>query len=133
MPITVQYDREADALYIRLGDSARERTVEIDETTYVDVDAAGHVVGIELLYPSMGVELVDVATRFHLREQLPEIATAIAGSGAPIAAPTLTVGTTHFASSSMTMITVEGTVAAGDSASAATGVAHADQVICAPA
>jgi uncharacterized protein YuzE len=131
MPITVQYDREADALYIRLSNSARERTVEIDETTYVDADAAGHAVGIELLYPSMGVELEDMATRFHLREQLPEIAAAIARSGAPLPGPTVTVGSTHFASSSMTMISVEGTVAAGDTASVATGVAHADQVICA--
>jgi uncharacterized protein YuzE len=129
MPVTVQYDREADALYIRLSDAARERTAEINDTTYVDLGADGQAVGIELLYPSMGVNLEEVGARFHLREHLAEIAAAIARSGAPTGVSTITVGSTRFASSSITMVAAEGTVAAGEAAAAASGVARADQVI----
>jgi uncharacterized protein YuzE len=129
MPITVQYDREADALYIRLTDADRARTVEIDDTTYVDVDAADRAVGIELLYPSLGVNLENVAARFHLQEHVHDIAAGIAESGAPVPA-TFTASSTHLASSWVTTFLVEGTVpAARDFAS--TGAARADQVISA--
>jgi uncharacterized protein YuzE len=132
MSIAAHYDTEADALYIRLSDEARERTVEIDETTYVDVDADGHPVGIELLYPSMGIELDAVAARFHLIEQLPQIVAAVARSGAPVSVPTVTVSSTHLASSSMTSVRIEGTVPGGESA-AAVGTTNADRLICAGA
>jgi uncharacterized protein YuzE len=62
MPITAEYDREADALYIRLREGERLRAVEIDETTYIDVDADGHALGIEVLYPSMGLALTEVVS-----------------------------------------------------------------------
>jgi uncharacterized protein YuzE len=47
----ITYDAEADAVYITVGDSRIERTEESGPFTY-DVDAAGHIVGIEILSAS---------------------------------------------------------------------------------
>lgn len=47
------YDRDADALYIRLLDRDHVvRSVEIDSGTLVDFNEHGSVVGIELIHPS---------------------------------------------------------------------------------
>jgi uncharacterized protein YuzE len=45
------YDAEADAVYITVGDGRVERTEEAGPFIY-DVDAAGHIVGIEILSAS---------------------------------------------------------------------------------
>ena len=45
------YDAEADAVYITVGDSKAERTEETGPFIY-DVDADGHIVGIEILAAS---------------------------------------------------------------------------------
>lgn len=111
MAITARYDDEANALYVGIAERERSRTIEVDESTYVDVDDLGAVVGIEFLYPSAGVALQEVARRFSLLEQQPAIVAAIAGSGAP--APTLTVtGGQYLAQTATVMQTVEGTVQA---------------------
>lgn len=49
---TVEYDAEADAAYIRLGDSEGSvvnETVEFDDDMQADLDANGNVIGIEIL------------------------------------------------------------------------------------
>jgi uncharacterized protein YuzE len=84
MPITAEYDRESDALYVRLRTGERLRAVEIDETTYIDVDADGQALGIEVLYPSMGLHLTDAVSRVSLHQQLPQILSAVSASGAPV-------------------------------------------------
>lgn len=112
MPITAEYDREADALYVRLRDGERLRAVEVDDTTYIDVDADGRALGIEVLYPSMGVHLTEVVTRFSLQHQLPEILTTISASGAPVPPQTMTTGQ-HLASTATITIAAEGTLYAG--------------------
>jgi len=115
MPISADYDREADALYVRLAGGDRDHTVEISDTTYVDVDQQGHALGVELLYPSLGLDLNAVAERFELRSLLPEIIAAIAAAGAPLNEKTLTLG--HHLASTITVITsFEGTVAAAGAA-----------------
>jgi uncharacterized protein YuzE len=43
----ITYDAEADAVYITVGDGRIERTEESGPFTY-DVDAEGHIVGIEI-------------------------------------------------------------------------------------
>lgn len=111
MPITATYDREADALYVRLTAGARARAVEVDDMTYVDVDAGGDAVGIEFLYPSMRLNLSDPAAQFGLGSQLAAIVAAIAASGAP--QPT-TTGGSRVASMAIPMVAVEGTLAASD-------------------
>lgn len=129
MPITAQYDPEADALYVRLGDGERARTVEIDDALYVDVDSEGHAVGIEILYPALGIDLEAAASRFQLHGRLPEVVAAIANAHAPGVSPTVTAPD-RLVSSSITWYAVEGTVPAGTTAirSAST---RADRVICA--
>ncbi len=112
MAISAKYDREADALYVRLGAGERQRTVEVDDSTYVDVDPDGRAIGLEFLYPSMGLELDGVVARFSLEEQLPLIISAIATSNAPIVPPTMTSGQ-HLASTAVVVLAIEGTVAAG--------------------
>lgn len=109
MAITAQYDREADALYIRLADRERTRTVEVDDATYVDVDDNGLAVGIEFLYPAHGVALQEVARRFSLLEQQSLIIQAIADAGAPVVMPTITSGQ-YIASTTTMNQAIEGTV-----------------------
>ena len=111
MPITAHYDHEADALYVRLVEGDQERTVEIDESTYVDLDANGRVVGLEFLYPSMGLNLQEVARRFDIQHLVPEITTTIETSGATVPLPTMTGGQT-FASTSIVTVMFEGTIPA---------------------
>ncbi len=48
----VRIDREADAMYIRLSEEASVSTEEIEDGLVVDLDEAGRVVGIEVLYLS---------------------------------------------------------------------------------
>jgi uncharacterized protein YuzE len=47
--ISQSYDLSANALYITVTDHQVARTAEIDTGTLVDVDAAGAIVGIEVL------------------------------------------------------------------------------------
>jgi uncharacterized protein YuzE len=49
--MTFEYDREADALEISLSGEIVARTVEIDPGTFVDLDAQGHLVAIEVIRP----------------------------------------------------------------------------------
>lgn len=69
------YDEEADALYILLvaeSEAVIQRTVELSDRLHVDVDADGHPVGIEILYPTRGtVDLAGVRERFGLDIRLP--------------------------------------------------------------
>ncbi|MDH2902053.1 MAG: DUF2283 domain-containing protein [archaeon] len=49
---TIEYDAEADAAYIRLGDSKGSvvnETVEFDDDMLADLDPNGNVIGIEIL------------------------------------------------------------------------------------
>lgn len=127
MPITAVYDRDADALYVRLRDGERRRAVEIDDSTYVDVDADEGAIGIEFLYPSLGLNVQAAARAFGLEPQLAAIITAISGTDAPISPPTMTGGQ-RLASTSTIMINIEGTVPAARGIVSA-GVGHADRFI----
>ena len=111
MPITAEYDQEADALYVRLSAGPRSRAIEIDDMTFVDLADDGSAVGLEFLYPSTGLNLQETVRRFALEPQAPAIVAAIGTSGAPVAPPTLTGGA-YLASSSMVMVAIEGTVPA---------------------
>lgn len=43
------YDRQADALYVRLREGRVERTVELAEGAYADLDAEDRPVGLEFV------------------------------------------------------------------------------------
>lgn len=60
------YDLEASALYIGLSDTAPAEQVEMPDGTIVDLDAAGHVRGIEVLSPQAPWDLNAVVDRFAL-------------------------------------------------------------------
>lgn len=44
-----RYDREADALYVQLADATNVGSEEVRPGIMLDFDAAGRVVGIEIL------------------------------------------------------------------------------------
>jgi len=45
----ITYDPEADALYIELRKASAADSVDVEEGVTVDLDADGHIVGIEVL------------------------------------------------------------------------------------
>ena len=47
--MTLEYDREVDALYIRIQEVEVARTVEVEEGTNLDFDADGKLIGVEIL------------------------------------------------------------------------------------
>jgi uncharacterized protein YuzE len=114
MPITAEYDQQADALYIRIAAGERRHAVEINDSTYVDVDTDARPLGLEFLYPSMGLNVQEVARRYQIQHLVPEIVRAIKASGAPVPLPTMTGGQL-LASTSTVTVFVEGTVPAATS------------------
>lgn len=45
----IEYDKKSDALYIRLRDVKPDDNMDVEEGVTVDLDKAGHIVGIEIL------------------------------------------------------------------------------------
>jgi uncharacterized protein YuzE len=61
----VEYDQQADALYIELNGTAEvARTVEIDPGTLVDLDADGRLLGVEVIRPARPWPLDEILSRF---------------------------------------------------------------------
>lgn len=56
----IEYDKEADALYIQLRDALVEDNIDIEEGITVDLDENRHVVGIEILDASKKLSLRDL-------------------------------------------------------------------------
>ncbi len=48
----ITYDREADAIYIKLTNEKFSKTKIIDRNTILNLDENGEVIGIELLFVS---------------------------------------------------------------------------------
>lgn len=57
------YDREADAIYIKLADGDYAYGHDLDDSRPADFDADGAPIGIELLNVSVGVEVQDLPAR----------------------------------------------------------------------
>jgi len=47
--MNIEYDKIADALYIRLSEEKVAKTVEIQDSLVADLDGEGNIVGIEML------------------------------------------------------------------------------------
>jgi uncharacterized protein YuzE len=45
----IEYDREVDALYVRLQEKLVAKTVEIEEGVNIDLDDGGKLIGLEIL------------------------------------------------------------------------------------
>jgi uncharacterized protein YuzE len=56
----IEYDREIDALYIRLQETHVARTVEIDEGVNLDFDETGKLIGLEVLDATERYSLADI-------------------------------------------------------------------------
>jgi len=59
--MNIQYDKIADALYMRIREGVVEKTIPVDERILADVDKDGNTLGIEMLevsrqFPDHGPE-----------------------------------------------------------------------------
>ena len=57
----IEYDREADALYIQLKEVIVEESMDIEEGITIDLDAERHLIGLEVLNASKRLSLSDLA------------------------------------------------------------------------
>ncbi len=57
----IEYDNEADALYIELREAYVDNNIDIEEGVTVDVDKEGHIIGVEILDASKKLSLKDIA------------------------------------------------------------------------
>jgi uncharacterized protein YuzE len=64
--VKVEYDQQADALYIALTEDAEVvRTVEIDPGTLVDVGSGGRLLGVEIIRPARPWPVDEILRQFH--------------------------------------------------------------------
>ncbi|MCL5799665.1 MAG: DUF2283 domain-containing protein [Gammaproteobacteria bacterium] len=68
----LKVDRQADALYLALGEAPVNRSEEVSPGVIVDYDDQDRVVGIELLYLSKRAPETDIQRL--LFESVPEVA-----------------------------------------------------------
>lgn len=70
MKLQFSYDPEVDALSIRWGETPYEESDEIEEGVILDYDAAGAVIGVEVLDASKKMETLTDAP--EIRTLLPQ-------------------------------------------------------------
>lgn len=58
----IEYDPEADALYVQLRQAPVEDSVDIEEGVSVDLDGDKHIVGIEVLDASKRLSPADLSS-----------------------------------------------------------------------
>ena len=56
----IEYDKEADALYIQLREVSVDDNIDIEEGVTIDLDKEKHIVGIEILDASKKLSLKDL-------------------------------------------------------------------------
>jgi len=56
----IEYDRQVDALYIRIQETQVARTQEISEGVNVDFDGQGRLIGLEVLAAAERYSLADI-------------------------------------------------------------------------
>lgn len=59
--MNISYDPKVDAIYIQLRDAAIDDTIEAGRYIFVDVDADGVPVGVELLFAGRAWTVPDAA------------------------------------------------------------------------
>lgn len=70
----IEYDKEADALYIQIREVHVDDNVDIEEGITIDLDENRHVVGIEILDASRKLSLSNMAN-ITIQNLLPEFGT----------------------------------------------------------
>jgi len=58
----IDYDPQADAIYIRLRDGDVDDTLEAGKYVFVDVDSAGVPLGLEILFAGRTLSTEDVTS-----------------------------------------------------------------------
>jgi uncharacterized protein YuzE len=58
--LRIEYDKEADALYIQLREVSVDDNIDIEEGVTIDLDEEKHIVGIEILDASKKLSLKDL-------------------------------------------------------------------------
>lgn len=58
----IEYDPEADALYIQVREAEAADNIDIEEGVSVDVDAESHIVGLEILEASKRLTAADLSS-----------------------------------------------------------------------
>jgi len=58
--LRIEYDKEADALYIQLREVYVDDNIDIEDGITIDLDEKRHVVGIEILDASKKLSLSDM-------------------------------------------------------------------------
>ena len=58
----IEYDPEADALYIQIRQARSSDNIDIEEGVTVDVDDQGHIVGVEILDASQRLSPSDLGS-----------------------------------------------------------------------
>ncbi|RFA96370.1 DUF2283 domain-containing protein [Pyrobaculum aerophilum] len=66
----VQYDPEADILYILLRESPVEDTIEAGEDVFIELDEKGEVIGIEIWRASNVLESITQTIAARIRQEL---------------------------------------------------------------
>jgi uncharacterized protein YuzE len=66
----LKYDRDADAIYIKLTDALYAYGKDLDDLRRVDYDAEGNPRGVELLCVSHGVITDDLPNRAEIERAL---------------------------------------------------------------
>jgi len=66
----IEHDREADAIYIYLGDTPYSHGKNLDNERRIDYDANGIPIGVELLCVSTGVITNDLPNRAKIERAL---------------------------------------------------------------
>ena len=74
--VSVKLDRDAGAAYLRLSTNSIARTVECSEDIYVDLDAMGVVVGVELLDLMTPIPMDPLASKHRIHSDAIRILTA---------------------------------------------------------
>ncbi len=69
---TVEYDPEADAVYVRLSRGAYVHGEDLDDARRIDYGEAGQPIGVELLNVSLGVETTGLPEAATIRRLLTE-------------------------------------------------------------
>jgi len=71
----IEYDREVDALYIRIQEKEVSRTKEVAEGVNLDIDEEGKIIGLEIVGATERYSLKDilnVSTENLILEELPK-------------------------------------------------------------
>ncbi len=56
----IEYDKEVDALYIRIQEKKVARTREIEEGINLDMDAEGRIIGLEIIGATERYSMEDI-------------------------------------------------------------------------